>query len=72
LGNDFVIRVVGAFFARSSSAKRSMHHGLYPALMHENAKARTLAPINIKVALSPLRGKLNLPAMIKNLLDTLD
>jgi hypothetical protein len=40
--------------------------------MHENAKARTLAPINIKVALSPLRGKLNFPAMIKNLLDTLD
>jgi hypothetical protein len=35
--------------------------------MHENAKERTLAPININVALSPLRGKLKLPAMIKNL-----
>lgn len=39
--------------------------------MHENANALTLAPINIKVALSYLRGKLKLSATIKNLLKTL-
>ena len=39
--------------------------------MHENANALTLAPINIKVALSYLRSKLKLSSTIKNLLKTL-